>query len=166
MKPVVIDLCAGRGGWTTGFLAEGYRAYGFDIERHAGYPGELVLQDIRTIDGRRFSRAAVIVASPPCPEFSRWDQPWTRAKNPPYPDSAIELVQACWRIAAEAGAWLRPAGCAMVELDDEGAAATRGIFEREKWILEGVEKDCQGRERILIARPPPMLQDGQCQTMS
>ena len=23
MKPVVIDLCAGRGGWTTGFLAEG-----------------------------------------------------------------------------------------------------------------------------------------------
>jgi len=70
------------------------------------------------------------------------------------------------RIAAEAGAWLRPAGCAMVELDDEGAGATRGIFEREKWILEGVEKDCQGRERILIARPPARPQDGGCQTAS
>src|ERR1017187_3820916 len=102
-RPVVIDLCAGRGGWTRGFLAEGYRAFGFDIERHGEYPGELVLQDVRTVDGRRMRHAAVIVASPPCPEFSRWDQPWTRAKNPPYPTLAIELVQACWRIAAEAG---------------------------------------------------------------
>ncbi len=70
------------------------------------------------------------------------------------------------RIAAEAGAWLRPSGCAMVELDDEGAAATRGIFQREKWILEGVEKDFQGRERILIARPAARPQDAGCQPMS
>jgi hypothetical protein len=67
------------------------------------YPGELVIQDIRTVDGWRLRHAAVIVASPPCPEFSRWDQPWTRAKNPPWPFLGIELVQACWRIAAEAG---------------------------------------------------------------
>ena len=102
-KPLVIVLCAGRGGWTDGFLAEGYQAIGFDVVRHLEYRGELVLQDVRTVDGRRLRHAAVIVASPPCPEFSRWDQPWTRAKNPPYPTLAIELVQACWRIAAEAG---------------------------------------------------------------
>jgi release factor glutamine methyltransferase len=56
------------------------------------------------------------------------------------------------RIAAEAGARLRPAGCVMVELDDEGAAATRQIFQREKWMVEGVERDYSGRERILVAR--------------
>ncbi len=37
MKPVVIDLFCGLGGWTRGFLAEGYDAIGFDIERHR-YP--------------------------------------------------------------------------------------------------------------------------------
>ena len=48
------------------------------------------------------------------------------------------------RIAAEAGARLRPAGCLMVELDDEGAAATRQIFQSEKWMVEEVERDYNG----------------------
>src|SRR5580658_8658895 len=39
------------------------------------------------------------------------------------------------RLAAEAGARLRAAGCVMVELDEEGAAATRRIFENEKWVV-------------------------------
>jgi release factor glutamine methyltransferase len=70
------------------------------------------------------------------------------------------------RIAAEAGAWLRPAGCLMVELDEEGAAETRRIFENEKWIVEGVERDYNGRERILVARLAAKSQDVGCQTMS
>jgi release factor glutamine methyltransferase len=57
------------------------------------------------------------------------------------------------RIASEAGAWLRPEGCVMVELDDEGAPATREIFQREEWAIESMDKDYQGHERILIARP-------------
>jgi release factor glutamine methyltransferase len=64
------------------------------------------------------------------------------------------------RIAAEAGAWLRPAGCLMVELDDEGAGATRAIFEKEKWTVQEVEKDYQGLERILIARLEERPQNG------
>jgi len=56
------------------------------------------------------------------------------------------------RMAAEAGAWLRPGGCVMVELDDEGAPATLEIFQREKWRVEGMEKDYRGQDRILIAR--------------
>jgi hypothetical protein len=56
--PICIDLFCGLGGWTEGFLAEGYRCIGFDIERHdygtGGYPGELVLQDALTLDGRQF----------------------------------------------------------------------------------------------------------------
>jgi release factor glutamine methyltransferase len=70
------------------------------------------------------------------------------------------------RIAAEAGARLRPAGCVMVELDDEGAAATRQIFQGEKWIVEGVERDYTGRERILVARLGAKSQDVNCQTKS
>ena len=63
------------------------------------------------------------------------------------------------RIAAEAGARLRPAGCLMLELDEEGAAATRRIFQSEKWMVEAVERDYNGRERILIARPAAKSQD-------
>jgi release factor glutamine methyltransferase len=70
------------------------------------------------------------------------------------------------RIAAEAGARLRPAGRVMVELDEEGAEATRRIFQGEKWLVEGVERDYNGRERILIARLAARPQDVECQTMS
>ena len=37
VKPLCIDLFCGLGGWTRGFLAEGYECIGFDIERHR-YP--------------------------------------------------------------------------------------------------------------------------------
>ena len=41
MKPLCIDLFCGLGGWTEGFLAEGYRVVGFDNERHR-YPARAV----------------------------------------------------------------------------------------------------------------------------
>jgi release factor glutamine methyltransferase len=68
------------------------------------------------------------------------------------------------RIAREAGAFLRPAGRLMVELDDEGAAATRRIFERESWTVEAVEGDYNQRPRILIARRASGPQDEAGQT--
>jgi hypothetical protein len=33
-KPLCIDLFCGLGGWTEGFLAEGWDVIGFDIKRH------------------------------------------------------------------------------------------------------------------------------------
>lgn len=98
---LLVDLCCGLGGWALPFLIRGWECVGFDIEQF-DYPGQLVIQDVRTLDGKQFRGAALIVASPPCQEFSRHDQPWTRAKNPPPPD--LSLVEACRRIAAEAGA--------------------------------------------------------------
>lgn len=135
--PICIDLYAGTGGWTRGFLAEGYRCFGFDIERHTytkdcpecdgtgnfyrhdedgdfldcgecdegrvtvTYPGQLILQDARTLHGSQFRNASVIVASPPCQEFTRHQLPWTKRRNPPPPD--LSLIEAAFRIAIEAG---------------------------------------------------------------
>jgi site-specific DNA-cytosine methylase len=69
VKPIVYDLYAGLGGWSEAFIAEGYEAIGFDIEAHdygtGGYPGKLILRDVRSIHGSELKDAAVIVASPP-----------------------------------------------------------------------------------------------------
>jgi len=99
-SPVCIDLFCGLGGWAEGFLMEGYRVVGFDIDpRFIGvYPGELILADVRTLNGRRFRNARCIVASPPCNEFS--DLRFLRS-NPPPPD--MSLVDAAFRIRKESG---------------------------------------------------------------
>lgn len=101
MKPLVIDLFCGLGGWAEGFLAEDYRIIGFDNEPKP-YPGEFVLQDVTTLDGARFKDAAVIVASPPCQAYSYRAMPWKRAKALPPPDNT--LFDTCFRIQREASA--------------------------------------------------------------
>ena len=102
--PLCIDLYCGLGGWAEGFLAEGYRVVGFDTEAHdygsGGYPGELILRDVRSIHGSQFADATIIVASPPCQEYSYRAMPWKRAKALPPPSN--ELFDACFRIQREA----------------------------------------------------------------
>ena len=104
MKPLAVDLFAGLGGWTEALLAEGYYVVGFDIERHVygehRYPGQLVIQDVRTLHGSQFKDAALIVASPPCQAYSYRAMPWKRAKALPPPDNT--LFEACFRIQREA----------------------------------------------------------------
>jgi hypothetical protein len=102
MKPICIDLCCGSGGWAAGFIAEGYQVVGYDIVDQPKYPGRFVMRDVRGLDGRDFRITTVIVASPPCEQFSRHDQPWTRKRNPPPPDTSI--WESCARIALECGA--------------------------------------------------------------
>ncbi len=93
MKGLAIDLFCGLGGWTDGLLAEGWDVIGFDCERHAygdaKYPAQLVLQDVLTLDGAQFRNADLIVASPPCQEFSYMAMPWSRAK------AKIGVIEAC-----------------------------------------------------------------------
>lgn len=113
-QPLAIDLYCGLGGWTEGLLAEGYRVVGFDNERHkygeAKYPGQLVIQDVLTLHGSQFKDAALIVASPPCQEYSYMAMPWTLAKEKRariLADAAEQkrltaLFDACFRIQREA----------------------------------------------------------------
>jgi hypothetical protein len=117
--PLCIDLFCGLGGWTEGFLAEGYDVVGFDNTRHvygeARYPGQLVLQDVLTLHGSQFAGAACIVASPPCQAFSWMGMPWSLAKrevawqrwerNAPIWKGnyhLTDLFEACFRIQREA----------------------------------------------------------------
>ena len=114
MKPLAIDLFCGLGGWTEGLLAEGYDVVGFDIERHEygehRYPAQLVVQDVLTLHGSQFRNAALIVASPPCQEYSYMAMPWTRAKKiaREYLDGTRDrakltaLFDACFRLQREA----------------------------------------------------------------
>jgi hypothetical protein len=109
-------LYAGLGGWTDGLLAEGYYVVGFDIERHEygdhRYPAQLVIQDVLTLHGSQFKDAALIVASPPCQEFSYMAMPWSKAKAKRAAILADEsgdarakltaLFDACFRIQREA----------------------------------------------------------------
>ena len=113
-KPLAIDLFCGLGGWTEGFLAEGWECIGFDIERHdygsGGYPAQLVLQDVLTLHGRQFKSADCIVCSPPCQEFSYMAMPWSKAKAKERdllegrddPKRLTALFDACFRIQREA----------------------------------------------------------------
>ena len=114
--PLAIDLYCGLGGWTDGLLAEGYYVVGFDIEQHVygeqRYPGHLVVQDVTTLHGSQFKDAALIVASPPCQEYSYMAMPWTLAKAKAAAIRADvtgeklvalnRLFNACFRIQREA----------------------------------------------------------------
>jgi hypothetical protein len=114
VKPLAIDLFCGLGGWSAGLLAEGYECIGFDIERHVygekKYPAQLVLQDVLTIHGKQFRNVDLIVASPPCQEYSYMAMPWSRAKQIAHEyrtgvrDVAKlnALFDACFRIQREA----------------------------------------------------------------
>lgn len=100
MTPAVLDLCCGLGGWARGFLDAGWIVVGVDVEP-LPYPGHFVLGDLREFDPEPWRGVSLVVASPPCEEFSRHSMPWTRAKNPPPPD--LSLVEACHRIARTLG---------------------------------------------------------------
>src|SRR4029077_17401581 len=97
-------------------MAEGWDVVGFDIERHEygehRYPAQLVIQDVLTLHGSQFKNAALIVASPPCQEYSYMAMPWKLAKEKAAAiradttgaelDRLNRLFNACFRIQLQA----------------------------------------------------------------
>jgi len=100
LKPIVLDLCCGLGGWSGGFIAEGWDAVGVDLADFSkSYPGRFIQADLLAWHGWREIDFSMVVASPPCEEFSRWTMPWTRAKNPPWPSLCL------WRRCEDIARW-------------------------------------------------------------
>lgn len=118
-RPLAIDLFTGLHGWAAGLVAEGWRVRGYDIEDMCAQFGqprpehvELVIQDVLTLHGSLFKNAALIVASPPCQEYSYMAMPWKKAKakaaaiRADTTGAELErlnrLFNACFRIQKEA----------------------------------------------------------------
>lgn len=83
---LLAELFAGCFGWSIGWLEMGGRSIGFDLE-HLEHHGEvpagaqLVIQDVRTIHGSQLKNVSLILASPPCTEYSYMAMPWKRSKQ-------------------------------------------------------------------------------------
>ena len=100
----VLDLFCGMGAWSVGFHREGFDCLGIDIV-DVGYPYDFIHQDIHDFDGSDYSRIDVVVASPPCTEFSRLKSLYGHGSNrkaPADPEKGMELVREAKRIIDEA----------------------------------------------------------------
>jgi len=99
----VLDLFCGMGGWSVGFHREGFACYGLDCV-DVGYPYELWQTPIEEFRGGEYRDMGfdVVVASPPCTEFS----PVTKLsaakgqRKPPDPNghNGIGLVENAVRV--------------------------------------------------------------------
>jgi len=99
----VLDLFCGMGGWSVGFYREGFDCTGIDIV-DVGYPYAFFKRDIRDFHCDGLVRPDVIVASPPCTEFSPITKLSFRKgqRGPPDPAKGMELVKETRRVIKEA----------------------------------------------------------------
>jgi hypothetical protein len=117
--PLAIDMFSGLHGWASSLAAEGWDVIAIDIEDMCAKFGvdrpphvQLVIQDVLTLHGSQLRNADLIVASPPCQEYSYMAMPWKRAKAKAERYWASEserakltaLFDACFRIQREASA--------------------------------------------------------------
>ena len=96
----ILDLYCGLGGWAKGFLERGHSVTGYDIiDFSERYPGKFVRVDLLTFSD--FPSADIIVASPPCTDFSKASFPstWKSVQRfPPDIPSAIKLFNRVFEI--------------------------------------------------------------------
>ena len=96
----ILDLYCGLGGWAEGFLEKGHSVTGYDIiDFSERYPGKFIRADLLTFSD--FPSADIIVASPPCTDFSRASFPatWKSVRKfPPDIPGALKLFNRVFEI--------------------------------------------------------------------
>ncbi|MDG6922678.1 MAG: DNA cytosine methyltransferase [Nitrososphaerota archaeon] len=119
----LLDLFCGMGGWSIGFYREGFECTGIDIV-DVGYPYEFLKADL-SYTMPTMSHYDVVVASPPCTEFSSLTRLSYQKgqRGPPDPEKGVKLVK-------QAKHWI-----------DE--------FQPRFWILENVYGSLEYLEPIL-----------------
>src|SRR3989337_672554 len=94
----VLDLFCGMGGWSIPFIEDGDEVWGIDIKDY-GYPGKLILGDIRELDGYGFWDMDLIIGSPPCNESSIAKD---IGRQPRDIEAGLALVREFYRFVKEA----------------------------------------------------------------
>ncbi len=97
IKMNILDLYCGLGGWAIGFLKKGHDVTGYDIiDFSEKYPGKFVKADLLTFND--FPPADIIVASPPCTDFSKSSFPSTWKSVQRYPPDIQKALQLFSRV--------------------------------------------------------------------
>lgn len=103
MKTKVLDLYCGLGGWAQAFPSSEYEITGYDIiDFSKEYPGKFIQSDI--LKPQKFPKCEILIASPPCTEFSKTTFPtsWQSVrKNPPDTKTAIKLFNRVFQVAKQ-----------------------------------------------------------------
>lgn len=96
----ITDLYCGLGGWARGLINTGHDVTGYDIVDFSSYyPGKFVQADLLSFDD--FPETDVIVASPPCTDFSKASFPktWKSVQRfPPDINMAMRLFNRVYEI--------------------------------------------------------------------
>jgi site-specific DNA-cytosine methylase len=88
----VLDLFCGLGGWSKAFADAGHQCTGVDI-KNLGYPYRFIKADL--MDWKPDQYYDVILASPPCTQFSQVVKNWTGKCNEM---KGLDLVYAAFSI--------------------------------------------------------------------
>lgn len=164
-KPLkVLDLFCGFGGFSQVFRDRGHHVIGVDNVAPAD-----VIADVQALPFRGY-RPDVILGSPPCTEFSRWDMPWKHCPNP-----SFALVDAFLAAVDE----LKPRWWVLENVRGLRRLPVMRCGSRYLWgdfplFLFGSHQQAQGKERLPVTtkdRPrirsmiPPVISRGLCLAM-
>lgn len=102
MEPLrCLDLFCGRGGWTKGFLKEGFHVEGIDIKPFPSYPGKFRQDNVCLVSGQWYRGFHVVVGSPPCRNFTITRNLHKQWKKPLNISEGLKLVAHFFRMVDE-----------------------------------------------------------------
>jgi hypothetical protein len=97
VRPSLLDVFCGRGGWTKAFQKRGWWCVGVDLCEQTSaeqleYPGVLMKCNALDLTESFINSFDAVASSPPCEEYARAWLPWLRGDKTPA-DWALELLE-------------------------------------------------------------------------